>query len=373
MLNVSLDGRYSQHLPLVRTGEGEYRILVGTVEAGPHRVTLGLDGDRTAPELRAAGAAEFEVARIEAVHKSDARFEALSLAPFLYERANTAGRFSDVPVFAWYEREPTDRGVRYRYTVIFTNEDGGTPADRLMATWGRTTDVEYVYSVEVDPSGSILAEDYQGPEHEILPFKGRRDLRHPLLWVTTDNNMVQDRGETTVRFAPLPIPLSLTNVSREAVMDDHPWLYAVTAKELAREGKIAPGAPPGTGQIDDSRRFVHVEGCGEVGDAALTFGIRLADGHWEWADRGRGYGIARDGCFRGAVPLPADAGWADIRRIGVRAIERSGRSGSAPARLRRINKVFMLDDGFAPRRSRASWEGSVALRPGDPPLEIPVK
>ena len=82
----------------------------------------------------------------------------------MYQRPEYVGRFTDVPVFMWYETEATPRGTRYRYSVIFTNEDGGTPADRLMATWGRTTDIEYVYSVEVDAAGTILEHDYQGPE-----------------------------------------------------------------------------------------------------------------------------------------------------------------------------------------------------------------
>jgi hypothetical protein len=372
-LTVSLDGRYSQHLPLVRTGEADYQILVGTVEAGTHQVAVAVDVERSARDLRASDAASFGIKSIERVMKGDPRFDALSRAPFVYERANTAGRFSDVPVFAWYEREPAPGGVRYRYSVIFTNEDGGTPADRLMATWGRTTDVEYVYSAEVDASGRIVAEDYQGPDHEVLAFKGRREAGHPLLWVTTDNNMVQDRGDTTVRFAPAPIEFHLANVSREVVMDDHPWLYALAEKELAREGKIDPEAPPGVGRIPDTRRFVHVEGCGTVGDAALTFGVRTGDGSWTWADRGRGYGIARDGCFRGAVPLPAKTMLADVRAVGVRAIERSGRAGQAPARMTSVNKVFMLDERFVPGRSIAAWQGSMDLRPGGPPLEIPVK
>ena len=372
MLTVSLDGKYSQHLPLSRTGEADYRILVGTVEAGTHRIDVAADPARSARDLRAADAASFAVSSVEAVKKGDPQFDALSLAPFVYERPNTAGRFSDVPVFAWYEREPAAGGVRYRYSVIFTNEDGGTPADRLMATWGRTTDVEYIYSAEVDASGRIAAEDYQGPDHEVLAFKGRRDARHPLLYVTTDNNMVQDSGQAAVRFAPLPIAFDLANVSREVVMDDHAWLYALTAKELKREGKIQPDAPPGVGRIPDTRRFVHVEGCGTVGDAALTFGIRTGESTWTWADRGQGYGIARDGCFRGAVPLPGQTRLADVRAVGVRAIERSGRTGQIPARLTRINKVFMLDEAFVPGRSFASWQGAIELRPGGPPLEIPV-
>ena len=45
-------------------------------------------------------------------------------------------------------------GRQFRYSVIFTNEDGGTATDRLMATWGRTTDVEFVYGVTLDRAGT---------------------------------------------------------------------------------------------------------------------------------------------------------------------------------------------------------------------------
>ena len=70
------------------------------------------------------------------------------------------------------DRKPTSRGTRYRYSVIFTNEDGGTPADRLMATWGRTTDIEYLYSVEVDAQGNVIADEtIRVPSTKILPFE----------------------------------------------------------------------------------------------------------------------------------------------------------------------------------------------------------
>ena len=151
----------------------------------------------------------------------------------------------------WYEVEPTARGTRYRYSVIFTNEDGGTPADRLMATWGRTTDIEYLYSVEVDRAGAILDEDMQGPKHEILPFRGRREARHPLLWVSTENNMVLDSGTTTVRYAPAPVAFPLRDVSREAVMDAHPWLYELAAQGAGARRQDRRGRA--AGQRADSR------------------------------------------------------------------------------------------------------------------------
>ena len=37
-----------------------------------------------------------------------------------------------------------------QYTMIFSNEDGGTSTRALMARWGRTTDVEYIYRAWLD-------------------------------------------------------------------------------------------------------------------------------------------------------------------------------------------------------------------------------
>src|SRR2546430_7576501 len=158
------------------------------------------------------------------------------MAPVLHARANTVGRFTDVPILMWYEVVPTSRGREFRYSVVFTNEDGGTATDRLMATWGRTTDIEFVYGVELDAAGRVVAEQFQGAGHEMPAFGGRRDARHPLLWIATDNNMVSDRGTTTVRYAPAPEHFELTDVSREAVMDAHPWSYALAGQEMQREG-----------------------------------------------------------------------------------------------------------------------------------------
>ena len=102
---------------------------------------------------------------------------------------------------------------------MFSNEDGGTPPDRLLATWGRLTDIEYVYGVELDAEGGVRSSELQGKDHELRPFAGRREGKHPLLYVVTDNNMLDDQGTSLVRFAPLPRPFDLKGFSREVVMD----------------------------------------------------------------------------------------------------------------------------------------------------------
>jgi hypothetical protein len=372
MLRLSLDGRYSQHVTTVRTGEFTYRVLLGTVEAGMHRLHVAVDERRSAAAINADGVG-IRIDTLEPVYENDPRYQVLAHAPFVYERVNTAGRFSDVPVFTWYQIEPTTRGARYRYSVIFTNEDGGTPADRLMATWGRTTDIEYIYSVELTGRGAILAHDYQGPEHEVRPYRADLEQQHPRLWVVTDNNMVLDRGASQVRFSPAPLHVELPNVSREAVMDAHPWMYAVAAQELQREGKLVANAPPGGGAIPDPRTYVYFEGCGVLGTNALTFAVKVGE-QWLSTDRGvTEYRIARDGCFRAAVPLPDHATIAQVGAVRVQAFERSGKPSSGPVRLTDVNKCFALDDRYVPGASVLNWHGDATLRPGGPPLEIAIQ
>lgn len=375
-LVLRVDGRYSQHLPLVR-GSADYAVMLGDAEPGRHTIRVELDTAASATELKSASAATARIA-VTPVFPEAADHLAQALAPFVYARPNTIGKFTDVPVFMWYEREPTGRGALYRYSVIFTNEDGGTPTDRLMATWGRTTDIEYIYSIELDRAGGIVGEEYQGPEHKVLPFRGKREGRHPLLWVATDNNMVRDAGDVTIRYAPAPQAADLANVSREAVMDANPWLYAVMAQELGREGKIGDDPPPGQDRIADPRRFVYVEACGEVGNGALAFEVH-ARGAWVASDRGqRQYRIVRDGCFRSATPVPAGTTSSDVDALRVVAYERPPADGKPPVppnpvRLTRISTVFMLDERYVPGAALLSWQGSQMIQPGGEPFEVAAR
>jgi hypothetical protein len=368
---VTIDDRAPLHLPIVRRGKAEYRMMLGAVSSGDHAITIAQDPQLTAASLRGRAVAQLDV-EIEQLAPADSSFQAMSLAPFVHARPDTVGNFNDVPLLMWYEIEPTGRGKRYRYSVIFSNEDGGTPADRLMATWGRTTDIEYVYSVEVDAAGAILSEDMQGPKHEILPFKGQREGRHPLLWVSTENNMVLDHGTTAVRYAPAPVLMELKDASREQVMDANDWTYEVMTKELMREGKIAADAPTGQGRIPDPRRYVFLEGCGVAGNNALAVAVNVNERWWP-SDRGVAeYRIVRDGCFRAAIPLPGTADASDVRAVSVEAFPRKDRPANTPSRFTRLNTVFSLNERFVPGPPIVRWDGEAVLRPGGPPFEIPV-
>jgi hypothetical protein len=383
VLALSLDGRLSQHLVHSRGARGDYRLLLGALPPGEHRLSVALDARRSA---RSVGTVGVERVEVESTAPGEPGYEDLAHAPILHTRPGSLDRFSDVPLLGWVETRPLPHGGReLRYSIVFSHEDGGTPIDRLMATWGRPTDIELVYAVELDAAGGVRRAEYQGKDHVMTPFGGRREGRHPVLYVSTDNNMVSDRGKGTPRVELVPVPFSLDGVSREAVMDAHPWTYEVSAAEIRREGLVRDAAVPGSGSIPDPRRFAYLEACGRVADARLAFdvGVPGADGELAWRASDAGgadFRVARSGCFRAAVALPAGETAADVHALRLRAHTRPPRRGEPPlspgsgsARVERVNLLFGLGPDGRPGPSRFGWTGGADLPPDGPALELPVR
>jgi hypothetical protein len=380
VLTLSVDGALRQHVVLARGTLGDYRVLLGALGKGEHRLTLALD---TRHSARGIEAVEIESVTVDAVAAEEPGHEALAHAPILHTRKGSLGRFSDVPLVAWVETFPAaDGGRELRYSIVFSHEDGGTPLDRLMATWGRATDIELVYAVELDAQGRTRRAEYQGKDHVTTAFAGRREGLHPVLYVVTSNNMVSDRGPATPRMALAPVPFSLDGVSRETVMDVHPWTHEVSAAEVRREGLVVDGARPGSKRIPDPRRFLFLEACAAVTDSRLAFevGLRGSDGMLAWhaSDAGRpAFRVARGGCFRAGVALPSGAAASDVRALRLRAHTRPPHRDEAPlpkgagsARIERVNRLFGLGQDDRPGPSLFSWSGGTELAPDGPPLEL---
>lgn len=379
LLELRVDGDYSQHLALVRGSRpAEYPVMLGRLAAGAHVLTIAIDRTRSATNAGALTVANVEFRSYAA---NTPEFDWLQHVPLLRARPGTVEKFSDFPLVMYAERNvrgETGQQYRYQYTVIFTNEDGGTPTDRLMATWGRTTDIEFVYGL---PEGKAVGE-IQAEGHKWIPFAGPTRGTHPILWVATQNNMVADHGpEEAVTFAPAPSMVDLAGTSREHVMDAQPWTYAATSKEMQREGRIDPAARPGSGHIPDPRRYATIEACGDVADATLAFDIgvrRSGTIAWYATDRGDAkFRIARGGCFRGGAPLPEGTAPADVVALRVRAYPRPPREGeAAPApgsgsvTMRAVNMIFMLDDRYMPSKSPFTWTGTLPVKTDGAPVEI---
>src|SRR5262249_32154925 len=307
MLVLDLDGHYSQNLVLSR-GEGptEYGIVLGPLGAGEHHLRVRLDRAWTPAAVREVAV---EDVRVALVPPDAPEHRALAFAPVLHPRPNELGRFTDVPLVMWYETDTTARGTPTPSPAISPNGGGAPPAARLLATWGRLTDIEYVLGIEFGPDGRVLDATYQAPSHKILPYQGLVPGRHPRLWVVTDNNMVSDHGQTRPIFTLVPVPFDLSRTSREAVLDAHPWTYQVSSQEARLEHRVVTAPAFDSHQIVDPRSYVYLEACAQTSDTALTFAVALDSPEgtkWFESDGGhKEYRIIRqssefpNGCFRG--------------------------------------------------------------------------
>ena len=124
-------------------------------------------------------------------------------------------------------------------------------------------------------------------------------------------------------------------------------------------------------------------------DAALTFAVaaRDSDGRLRWhesnGDQPR-YRIQRspdhfpNGCFRGAVALPAGTHDTDVAGLRFRAYTRQPAEGEKPlppgaasARLTRVNRLFALGADYSPMRSFLAWSGDLPIEVDGAPTEVP--
>jgi hypothetical protein len=390
VLAVYLDGRRAGDVVLFRGAEPfTYELALGPVARGRHRVRVAFDRAKSPP-----GARGVKVRRI-APSLVPARDPVAAHAPILYGRdlPEIPGRYennaTDVPLLAYHARtRNADGTTTIEYTTIWSNEDGGTNTPALMARWGRTTDIEWIYRVVLAPDGRIVSEHYHGPNHETKPFTGAKHGRHPLLVnVTSNNNLEQvtdPRGVDNLRFFLATDRTLPAARAREAVMDANPWTYQVMAEELAREGRLEPVPSPDTPLVSDQRNYLFAEvdkdtsypappASGTWVGTALAVRLRGGDRWYTSHHDVPDWSIQRDDPAATTVELPPGTTVADVdavKAVAVPVAKTSAPPAPAPAdytiHVRQINRGFLLDDGFLPQPSFLQWSGDAVLTPAQP-------
>ena len=338
-LVVKLDDREAQHVLLTPgTGRDKYAALVGPLSAGSHRLAVERSTFWNWPTGLSVSNLNARVVNAQSDESGVLRY-----SPTLGVRADTIGTASDVPLVMYAEDERRNGRGWIRYSVILSNEDGGTPPPALMARWGRTTDIELIYEVEVDGT-RLVSDRFQGPDHEVRAFAGVRDGQHPQLLIATLNNMFIDRGRSVANVRPVPVVVNLERRTRESVMDDHPWIYPLMARELVAEKRI------GT-QIEDPREFLYVEAGLSLDEAAVSVRVGSDAEGWQDSTRGRpDLAVNRDGWVRIAVHAPSRAAtlkWECRALPGVRA-------GAQPRCRIDSARVFRLGRDFLPGENLVS-------------------
>jgi hypothetical protein len=394
VVTVTVDGRYSQDVVLFAGAERfTYDVALGKLDRGRHRVMVAFN--------RAKSPAGARGARVWRLDPSLAARDDLAAryAPILYGRdlPDIPGRYennaTDVPLIAYHTiATGADGNTTIEYTMIWSNEDGGTNTPALMARWGRTTDIEWIYRVVLNSAGGIVSEQYQAPNHETKAFSSAKEGLHPLLVnVTANNNLEQvtdPAASTGYRFFLAATDTLPAARAREAVMDANPWTYQISAEEIAREGELEPVASPDTPEVSDQRNYVFAEvdkdttypappASGTWVGTALAVKLRGGDrwytSHHEVPD----WSIQRDDPAATTVELPPGTTSADvaaIKAVAVPVAKTSDPPAPAPAdytiHVRRLNRGFLLDDAFLPQPSFLQWEGDAVLTPQQPEAVI---
>ncbi len=343
LATVLLDGKPQQNVMLYAGAERfSYPVFLGRLEAGEHRLAVEGKG------IELLGAR---------FREDDSDY--VRNAPVLYARADTVGRHTDIPLILYCERLRENGREILRYTVIFSNEDGGTSTRALMARWGRTTDVEYVYKGALEPDGEIHHAMIQTSGHKDVEFAGQREGSHPLLMPITDNNMIGEADVSVpIRYRIAPVLVDLAAHSREEVMDTHPISYRVMAKEVAREGKLRPWGVVDGEKISEPRNYLYFElKLASVPSAVGTM-VRLKSGPVYYSSTiGRAdYAISLAkrnpaestfGYARTTVELPPETKGSDIAAIGFQCVTPQG-APTGPCKVEAVSKAFFLDADYRP-------------------------
>lgn len=370
LAEITVDGGASRRIQHVMLYAGAarhtYSIFLGMLTAGQHKLGIARQADYSA----AGAGLESHGARFRNVARASGEYAVLAHAPVLYARENTVGKFTDVPMIVYAERSNENGAAVLMYTVIFSNEDGGTSTRALMARWGRTTDVEYVYKAYLNQDGSLRRATIQGRGHQEIEFDGRRDGTHPLLIPVTDNNMVSGEATSAIRYQIAPVMVDLAGHSRERVMDDYPFSYRVMAQELAREAKLRPFGTVDGNKISDPRNYLYIEARVKNEDSGVAAVVHLKrEDRWRSSYLGReDYAIERSGWVRTAVELPPGTHADEIAEIGftcivVRQKEHVPISGTC--RVEEVSKAFLLDTEYRARPPLWSATRAVEIPTGE--------
>ncbi len=360
-ISVHVDGIDKADIVLFR-GETPftYDVLVGNLGQGTHRLAIYLEPVKSAK-------AQVRVDNVTArVYASGDPLAVLAHAPILYGRDDS--HYTDTPLVMYYELTRAAGMTTIQYTIIFSNEDGGTSPDGLMARWGRLTDIEWVYRVVLDEAGAVVRDEYQDKDHNTAVFHGAREEQHPFLNNVTENNLFADAGTSSYRFALAPTEF-LPDTAREEMMDRHPWTYRVMAEEWEREKHdlTERNGDPDTRDVSDPRNYLYVEFRSEPFsvlscDAKLALQVKLrGNERWYSSDHGMdSLRIQSQGWRRSAIELPP--GTAADQIEALRFVVYPGKnSADCALAVTHVRKAFLLDREYMPEPSVLTWSGRQVL------------
>jgi hypothetical protein len=121
--------------------------------------------------------------------------------------------------------------IEYHGDLVQRGRRDNTPA--LMARWGRTTDIEWIYRVTLGADGRPVSEVYQAPNHAMLPFTGVKIA-------TTRSCAPRLVREGKVDATPSPATSEMSD-QRDASRSPRRTAGSCSARAICRASRSSPG------------------------------------------------------------------------------------------------------------------------------------
>jgi hypothetical protein len=386
-LTVAVDGRHVADLLVLSASPLTRQVMLGELTAGQHQIQLGF-GSASRPETKGI---TVTATQVRVVTPNDPGHTIARNAPVLYGRSlgkpgdGLQNTWTDTPLVAWHEtRAMPDGHQLLEYSIVWSNEDGGTNTPALLAQWGRTTDIEWIYRVQVAADGTRIPGTgvYQAAGHGTVAFSGTYDGSHPLLQTcTVNNNVCPNSGSSPLRFFPSFAATRDAGRAREELMDNNPWTYRIMYLEARREGKFAAKAQTAGLSVSDERNYLFLETDkvttppnvdNPVHFLGTSYGVTLrGSGTVYWSDDGLALiSIQRDLPATTAIKLPSGHQPSDVTAIYAKRVPVGSPTPTGSVTVTRIERAFMLDGQALPLPTAIRWSGSVALTAAHPTAQL---
>jgi hypothetical protein len=351
VVTLTVDGRDRQEVILTAGDEPvDYHRLLGRLERGAHIMRVEIHPGLSSPAAREVAVAEL---RTGCVEDGDPSAHVWRHAPVIHYRALDGPLDSlttDAPLLLFYRTHVHDGLMSLEYHVVFSHEDAGTDLTGLLARWGHTVDIEWVFRVTLDGAGGVISEEFQGLDHGTHRYRGGRSFGgHPTLQVATRNGTVEDRAICPYRAALAPACAQPAGEPRESVLQQFPWVYRVSAMEVLRQVPLEVPPVPDAPAPGDLRAYLFLQWRRVRGPVVPLEACVRAGGRWYTSAWGR-EDLAFDDpdAESTAVKMPPATTEAEVSAIALRVMKPIREAAQVA-----LVRAFFLGEGYRPRPSFA--------------------
>ena len=190
ILTLFINGEYNQDIVIYNGEENHnYKQAIGFLESGDYEFEFYFNYNKSS-----TGASTIHIESLEFINTFllDIDPDVFKYSPILYGRnifSWNESNHTDIPLIMFYDISYENNIKTITYSIIFSNEDSrvGIGLSDMMLSWGRTTDIEWIYQVSLINDGQGMSEIFQGAGHTPTVFNGNKLDNHPILINATAN------------------------------------------------------------------------------------------------------------------------------------------------------------------------------------------